>query len=144
MRAVLHTGRGPLQACQLHHNLELSKECLLVKQWVTRGATGMMSIGIMSECPLGAITYQSASLTQYESATYLVVHSACAGMLTACAAVLYRYETNLLNTAGQAMEFLADVNHNNAYVHLVSLCHQHVPHTPTSHILCQSSTVLGL
>jgi len=35
------------------------------------------------------------------------------------AALLCRYETNLLNTAGQAMDFLADINHDNVYVHLV-------------------------
>jgi D-psicose/D-tagatose/L-ribulose 3-epimerase len=41
--------------------------------------------------------------------------------------VLYapRYETNLLNTAGQAMDFLSEVNHDNAYVHLDTY-HMHI------------------
>jgi D-psicose/D-tagatose/L-ribulose 3-epimerase len=36
-----------------------------------------------------------------------------------------RYETNLLNTAGQAMDFLSDVNHDNACVHLDTY-HMHI------------------
>ena len=35
-----------------------------------------------------------------------------------CPAPPRSYETNLLNTAAQALEFLADVGHANAYVHL--------------------------
>lgn len=42
-----------------------------------------------------------------------------------CLEVVNRYETNLLNTAGQAMDFLDDVNHPNAYVHLDTY-HMHI------------------
>lgn len=53
-----------------------------------------------------------------------------------CRAVQHktRYETNLLNTAGQAMDFLEAVNHSNAFVHLVS----HLPHTHCLACLSQS------
>lgn len=44
----------------------------------------------------------------------------CCAVPRAC-----RYETNLLNTAGQAMDFLADVNHSNVYVHLDTY-HMHI------------------
>jgi hypothetical protein len=48
---------------------------------------------------------------------YAAVAVVCAVL---CCAVP-RYETNLLNTAGQAMDFLSDVNHENTFVHLVRL-----------------------
>ena len=38
--------------------------------------------------------------------------------VTLCLEVVNRYESNLLNTAGQAMELLADINRDNVGVHL--------------------------
>ena len=43
----------------------------------------------------------------------------CVPCTDVCRGGCCRYETNLLNTAGQAMDFLSDIQHDNVYVHLV-------------------------
>jgi hypothetical protein len=57
-------------------------------------------------------------LLQTHRHVHLVSSTCCAHAVLCCA--VPRYETNLLNTAGQAMDFLSEVNHDNTYVHLVS------------------------
>lgn len=40
--------------------------------------------------------------------------------LAGAACTCDRYETNLLNTAAQALDFIEEINHPNVYVHLDS------------------------
>lgn len=80
------------------------------------------------QCVAGNPAQPASSLHRRQQAARLLqLLQSLHNGLCSCCAVLYivvlccaRYETNLLNTAGQAMDLLSDVNHDNAYVHLVS------------------------
>lgn len=81
---------------------------------------GALGPAALSECLM--LLYSARLFTLLHIGTTHHLWALCAVCPAAilCTAVLpCRYETNLLNTAGQAMEFLADINHDNVYVHLV-------------------------
>lgn len=106
--------------------VQMGKELLRQALQATAGFGGQYMCGILYSA-LGKYPQPCSAQSWNNSTTAIKEIAREAGDLgvTLCLEVVNRYETNVLNTAAQAMEFIADVDEANVLVHLDSY-HMHI------------------